>query len=379
MPPRKSRRSCVVRLHVSKACNSLSEKRRCEKLVKAAVAQALHDFKHGVKPCCTIREKLDNFLDERTRGIDDKPCNERTAARYRRWLLMFDRAFHSEPLAAITLEMVKDWMKRRLEKPRRGTNVSGDTVNIQISTLKMFSRWAQANGFAPDSLPLLRAPRIQVAGKMPGKNWRPPKVMDAEPLLDIIDAIKEARRDIGLFFQMMFYFNLRPSEAAALRRADLRLPAGGRDGSLKVFRIKTQLQQTVPVMHDSFAHRLVKECLQLARETLETINDNTPLIICLSGRSRRNPHGWMTDTLDKATARVCGRLGLPLSHPYLIRHSIITYLDQQSDVDSASVTAHASHSKSTTTDIYKHHKPEHILPALLAIEKLMESRYTRMG
>lgn len=379
MTMHKPRRSRVMRIHISRAFGSLSDKRRCEKLVRAAVTRALHDFDNGSKPCYTIRDKLDDFLGERIAGIDCKPCNARTAALYRRRLMMFDGVFHSATLDAISLEEVKGWMKRRLTKPRRGDSVSGDAVNAEIGALKTFARWAQANGFAPDSLPLLLAPRIQSTGKMAGKNWRPPEAMDMDPLLDIIDAVKAERRDIGLFFQGMLYFNLRPSEAAALKRADLRLPAGGRDGSLKVFRIKTHQPQTLPVPHASFAHGWARECLELARLTLSRVGDGTPLIISITGRSRRNPHGWTTDTLDKATARVCAKLGIKLSRPYIIRHSVISWLDEQPDVAAAAISAHASHLKSTTTDGYKHRKAAHAKPAFVAIESLMKSRYTKTG
>lgn len=377
MPPRKRRR--VVHVHFQKACKSLPDERRLRKLAQSAWAQALHKFENGQKPCITIREKLEDFLEERIQGIDCKPCNERTAALYRRRLMMFDKAFHSVPLDAYSREDVIKLMKRRLTKPRRGDTITGDTVNAEVGALKTFARWAQANGLAPDPLPLLLVPRIQSTGKMAGKNWRPPEAMDMDSLLDVIDAIKAVRRDIGLFFQGMLYFNLRPSEAAALKRADLRVPMGGKDGNLKVFRIKTHQHQTLSVPFDSFAHEWVKECMVLARDTFTHVAGGSPLIICISGRSQRNPQGWTTDTLDKATARVCAKLGIRLSRPYIIRHSVISWLDDQPDVAAAAISAHASHLKSTTTDGYKHRKAAHAKPAFAAIERLMKSRYTKTG
>ncbi len=281
----------LMRLHVSKVCDSLSEKRRCQKLVRSAVARALHEFECGASACCTIRERLNDYLAQRAMGLGRKACNEKTAALHRRRLLAFDAAFHSAPIDSISKEDVVAWMKRRLNAPRRGHQVSGDTVNDEVGSLKAFARWTQENNFAPPVLPLLLTPRIQTGGKVAGTNWRPPRVMDIYSLLDIIDRIKAKRRDIGLFFYGMLYYNLRPAEVADLKRADLRLPARGRTGTLEARRIKTRQEVTLPVPEGTPRHEWAVECLALAKQEGRPTADGAPLIICSTGKSRRNPGG----------------------------------------------------------------------------------------
>ncbi|MCD8139309.1 MAG: hypothetical protein LUE17_05955 [Planctomycetaceae bacterium] len=198
--------------------------------------------------------------------------------------------------------------------------------------------------------------------------------MEIHHLLDIIDAIETARPDMGLFFRGMLLFNLRPSEAAALRRADVRLPTQDRAGTLDCRRIKTHQEQTHAIEYGSVFHRWARECLDLGKRVRKHPPTDSPLIICMTGRCRRNPGGWMTDNLDKATERLCARLGIMLSRPYIIRHSIVSWLDDQPEVPSAAVSAHASHLKLTTTDVYRHRKASQAKPAFNAIEKLILSR-----
>ncbi len=377
MPPR--RKSHLMRLHVSKVCDSLSEKRRCQKLVKSAVARALDEFANGASACCTIREKLNDYLEHRMMGLGQKACNEKTAALHRRRLLAFDQAFHSAPIDSIAKEDVVAWMKRRLNAPRRGGRVSGDTVNADVESLKAFSRWAQENDAAPAVLPLLLTPRIQTGGKVAGTNWRPPQVMDIHNLLDIIDRIKAVRRDIGLFFYGMLFYNLRPSEVADLKRGDLRLPARGRAGTLEARRIKTGGQEvTLPIPEGSERHGWALACLELAKQEGRESVDAAPLIICITGKSRRNPGGWTTDILDQAVERTCRKLGEKI-RPYLIRHSIVSYLHNHTDLPSGSVSAHAGHAKETTTNIYSHRAVKDAIPAFAEVEKVVLARKQQTG
>lgn len=373
MPGPKRRPSSLMRLHVSKVCPSLSEKRRCHKLVKSAVARALHDFEHGAAACCTIREKLNDYLEHRTMGLGRKACNKKTAALHRKRLLAFDRAFHSAPIDSIAMDEVTAWMTRRLTASSRGKRVSGDTVNDEVGTLKAFARWAQHNSFAPATLPLLLTPRIQTRGKVAGKNWRPPVVMEINRLLDIVDRIKALRPDIGLFFYGMLFYNLRPSEVADLKRGDLRPPRRGRSGTLEARRIKTSQEITLPVPEGSVMHAWALECLELAKSKGRSTSVDAPLVICLTGKSRRNPGGWTTDILDQAVKRVCRQLGEKI-RPYLIRHSIVSYMHNHTDLPSGSVSAHAGHAKQTTTDIYSHREVKHALPAFAELEKLVSGR-----
>jgi integrase len=184
---------------------------------------------------------------------------------------------------------------------------------------------------------------------------------------------------MGLFFTGMLMFNLRPSEAAMLKRSDLLLPEAGREGILRCYRRKIHQWEDISFEYGSVFHHWARECLQLADSEKRKPLAKAPLIICISGRCRRNPGGWMTDNLDKATERVCAQLGISLSRPYIIRHSIITWLSKQPGVPGAAISAHASHRKGTTKDIYTHLTAAAAKPAMEAIQHLMKSYVAKTG
>lgn len=355
------------RRHICCSGLTLAEKRRFEKIMESAIARARDEFARGAKPCQSIRDIIEPFLKYRRAGLGRRPCGPKTAELYRRRLTRFDQAFHSRPLDAIGQEEVENWMLKRLK------NVSGDTVQAEVDALKALARWAIKKGHATANLPLLLADRIQTPGKVAGKNRRPPKIMEITALLDLIDRIEAVRPDIGLFFRGMLHFNIRPKGIADLKCRDLRLPRGGAAGLLDTSRLKGLYDRSLPIEEGSPAHGWALDCWRLAKEHHRPTQGNAPLIICISGRSRRNPGGWTTDTLDKAVDQVCRRLGVDFT-PYIIRHSLITWLQDQPEVSAAAIQAHAGHSKRTTQDIYSHRVARDAESARKAIDKLLKAR-----
>lgn len=360
------------------SCSTLREYRLAERRVRSVFAKLKDDLRTDVAPCCTIRGKLDEFLDDRTSGFGPKNCNDRSAARLRRRLLMFDKAFHSAPLDAIHHRDVENWMKRRLKKPLRGKSVNRDTVNADVVALKGFAAWAQWKGYAPEVLSLLLAKRFHSPGKLPGKNRKPPKVMNIHLLLDLIDKFKAVRRDVGLFFHGMLLLNLRPSDAADLRMSDVRLPRGDSGGDLTVRRVKTFGEFVVPFESGSVLHRWILECIGLAKGEGRPVTGSAPLIICIGGKSRLRPGGWTTANLDRVAAQLCGECGAKFT-PYLIRHSITSWVIKQPGVGRGAVQAYAGHAKGITTDIYIHVTAADALPARQAVERLIKSRVSKTG
>lgn len=368
------------RRHICESGLTLAEYRRFKRLMESAIARARDEFALGAEPCPSIRDIAEKYIKYRRAGLGRRPCGEKTAALYRRRLLAFDRAFHSRPLDAISADDVEDWAIRRIEGTGGADPVSGDTVQADIDALKALARWALKKGLIPGgALPLLRADRVQTSGKIAGKNRRPPEIMEINALLDLIDRIKAVRPDIGLVLWGMFYFNIRPAGLLSLRRRELRLPVSGSDGLLDASRLKGLFDRSLPVKEGSPAHDWALECWRLAQAHGRPERGDAPLIICISGRSRRNPGGWTTDTLDKATARVCARLGVKF-RPYMIRHSIITWLQDQPEVSAAAIQAHAAHSKRDTQEIYNHRVARDAAPAFLALDrKLIERRDRQTG
>lgn len=344
---------------------------RFSQFIASLHASGRRDFQNGEKPCITIRDGLERFLVARINGIGKTKCNERTAALYRRRLLAFDRAFHSRPLDAIQAEDVERYMERRLKRPRRGATVSADTVNDEVDALKAFARWAQGKRLAPAALPLLTTQRLVTKGKVAGKNWRAPKIMQIDQLLGVMDRIKAVRQDIGLILYGMLRLNLRPSEVADLKFRDVLFPVGDADGTLTFRRIKTGGQEiTMPIVRSSFLHGWVLECMALANRCGRPTTADSPLVICITKGSKYNPGGWSTGVLDKAMERTCRRLHISI-RPYLIRHSITSYLHNQPDMPASAVTMMAGHTKTTTTEIYSHRTGKDALPAWERVEELL--------
>lgn len=367
------------RRHICQSGLTLSEYRRFKKLMESAIAQAREEFAHGAEPCPSIRDIAEKYIKYRRAGLGRRPCGEKTAALYRRRLLAFDRAFHSRPLDAIASDEVEAWAIRRINGDVGDGPVSGDTVQADVDALKALARWALKKGLIPgNSLPLLLAERVQTPGKVAGKNRRPPEIMEINALIDLVDRIKAIRPDIGLVLWGMLYFNIRPIGLLSLRRSELRLPVAGSDGLLDARRLKGFIDRSLPIKEGSLAHGWALECWRLAQAHGRPNRGDAPLIICISGRSRRNPGGWTTDTLDKATARVCARLGVKF-RPYMIRHSIITWLQDQPDVSAAAIQAHAAHGKRDTQEIYNHRVARDAAPAFMALDRLLEQRGRRTG
>ncbi|MCD8141153.1 MAG: hypothetical protein LUE17_15525 [Planctomycetaceae bacterium] len=85
-------------------------------ILESSLAEAERKFGEQIKPCCRIRDKLDEFLSDSELGLRRRPCNAMTLALHRKRLLVFDAAFHSKPIDSITREEVEAWMRRRTKK-----------------------------------------------------------------------------------------------------------------------------------------------------------------------------------------------------------------------------------------------------------------------
>lgn len=358
---------------VYKAFSTRAEAKRFEAQHAAAWAK-LEQHGHADVKCCTIRDHIEDFLDDRVEGEGRRACNEHTAELHRRRLLMFDRVFHSKPLNCITAAEVKAWKKRRRRTKYRGKLISRDTVNLYLGTLKAYARWAQGKELAPDGLPLLTVPKSYEPGKLTGMNRKPPIIMDIDPALDLVERIRAERPDIGLFLDAMILFIRRPAAVAGLRRRDLRLPVGEQPGSLNFRAMKGYPAITIPIPAGGEAHAWALRCVEMVEAA--GVGRDGPLLICIGGRSRKNPGGWTTGSLDMAIGRLCeGWEDLPAGwRPYVLRHTLISWLQDQVGMTIATVQAGASHTTPTTQAPYSHRKARQAWPAFAAVEAFLQRR-----
>ena len=349
MPVRKTKNGkWAYVMHVRRVRNTKGEAQAFGRRHAASLA-SLDDDQPLPDSCCTIRDKLDDFLHDRTEGDGRTVCGERTAARYRKTLLCFDAAFHSQPLNTITTAALKAWRNRRRKKVVNGQQIMRDTVNRDIDMLKTFARWAQGQGCAPADLPLLSLKRLWEPGKMPGLNRKPPKYMGMEQLFETIARIGEVRRDVELFLEGMLFFIVRPQALCDLRRRDVSLPVRGGLGRIRLGRIKGMHERYVTIDPGSLGERWARECMAMGAR----LGPDGPLLVCVGGRSRKNPDGWTTATLGRAIERVREELGLSFTS-YMIRHSVIAWAQKQPALSAANVQVAAGHAKITTQEFYKH-------------------------
>lgn len=334
--------------------------------VASALAAAERGYSEQVEPCCRIRDKLDEFLTDSLAEIGRRPCNKQTARLHRKRLLVFDQAFHSTPLDCIDRAALERWIKRRL-----AGGVMPDTVNADMVSLRSFSRWAQKKGYAPALLPFLAVGRLMVKGKLPGTNRNPPKALEISEMLTIVARVKNEREDVGLLLEGMILFCLRPGAVAKLRRRDLILPVGNSSGRLENQALKGFFDRSLVILPGSEQHVWANRCLALAKKKRRrALRPNEPLVIHLGGCSKRNPGGWTTDSLDRVLAGLCRNLGIKFTS-YQIRHSVISWLQENPRLSPATVQAAAAHSRIETQNTYGKRRGDEAAPAFKILSNLM--------
>ncbi|MCD8141154.1 MAG: hypothetical protein LUE17_15530 [Planctomycetaceae bacterium] len=115
----------------------------------------------------------------------------------------------------------------------------------------------------------------------------------------------------------------------------------------------------------------MKECIALPK----TLRRRAPrpddaLIPAKAGRSKATGGGWTTSGLDMVVARFCRQVGVVFT-PYQIRHSVISWLQQNPGMSSATVQAVAAHASVTTQDAYGKRHGLEAVPAFQALSDLM--------
>ena len=93
MAYRKYGKNYQVRRHFSLVVRDKSQVHRLESLLDSAFADTVRRFKEGIAGCCSIRNKLDEFLDDSRAGLGRRPVTcRRTLERHRRRKHRFGRS-----------------------------------------------------------------------------------------------------------------------------------------------------------------------------------------------------------------------------------------------------------------------------------------------
>lgn len=310
-------------------------------------------------PCCSIGERLEEFLSDSASGLGRRPCEWATVRRHRRRLEAFNRTFRCAPIDCISRKMLERWIKRRLKK------VCRDTVNADVGSLRAFARWAQRKSYAPAILEFMLVERLQERGKLAGANRKPPKALTMPEMRRNIQAVAAYRDDIGLFLRGMVLFGLRPAGVSALLRSDVMLPQDGDFGNLHCKGLKGRPDRDIPFAAGSEQDLWVRACLALGN-SLKCSGKDAPLVPCRVGKTGCNRRGWTSARLGMALRRVCNRFKIRFT-AYQIRHTCISWM-QTHGFSLAAVAVYADHSKIHTQEAYSHIRMQDGLPA-----------YERMG
>lgn len=371
MAIRKVGGSWEVHRVVRKRVPSRKDAEAFSRLLESAVAEAARKHEFSIKPCCVIRDKLDEFLSDSELGLRRRPCGGDTLALHKKRLLAFDRAFHSRPIDAISLEDLEGWIRRRAKTRGRTGRIKADTVNADLVSLRAFGRWAMAKGYAPAALPFMAVGKLRAKGKVGGFNQRPPKALEMGELLAVIERIAAEREDVGLLLKGMALFCLRPRALCLLRRVDLKLPKGGHPGSLTCAGLKGGHERQLPIVPGSEQHTWAKSCIALFRRVRNrSPKGHEPLLFNLTGRRGASGRGWNTAGFDRVLSHVCSKLEIAFT-AYQARHSVISWLQKTPGMSAAATQAAAAHSNVNTQNIYGRRHARDAVPAFIALSDLV--------
>ncbi len=320
---------------------------RASRILASKIAEARRLVREGTAPCCSIGDKMDEFLSDAAAGLGRRRRGYETLKRHRRRLDMFNKAFQRKPIDAIERKQVERWIKRRL-----ATGVTADTVKIDLASLYAFARWARKKQYAPARLPLLDVEKLHTEEKMPGTNQKRPKVLETGELKRVIKKIEEVRPDMALFLKGMVFWGRRPAAVASPRREDATLPFAKDRGRIRFPPLKGGSEEIFSIFPGTKHEEWTRECLAFGQE-YGCGDPRSPLVPCIGSRSRKCPGGWTTQSFDMALSRLLKKLRIDIT-AYVVRHSCMTFLSRQEGVTPASIQKFASHRRSGTKDNYIH-------------------------
>lgn len=321
---------------------------RASRILASKIAEAKRLVREGAAACCSIGDRMDEFLSDFAAGLGKRRRGYETLKRHKRRLEMFNKTFQRKPIDAIERKQVERWIKRRLK-----AGVSADTVKIDLTSLYAFARWARKKEYATARLPLLEVERLFTDGKMPGTNQKLPNVLEPDELKDIIKKIKEERLDMGLFLNGMVFWGRRPAAIAVVRREDVRLPQGKEAGRIRFPPLKGGREEVFRIPPGTKREEWVRSCLSLGEEFGQDA-PHCPLVPCAGSRSRVRPGGWTTQSFGMALARLLKSLRIDMT-AYVVRHSCATFLHDRPGSTLASTQKFLSHNTIRQQDAYSHH------------------------
>lgn len=367
-----------VRREVRRRFASEDEAERFRGLVDEAMSWAAQRFDDGEAPCISIGAGLAAFLRDQR---EVRANASSTLADYRRRLTRFDEDFGGLPLSLITREQVKAWRSRRLAERGKSRQhdaarptISRQVVNAEIGMLQRFGRWAIGEGLAPAGLELLHVERLCVPGLVRRGNRHVPSALPARRLRAYLgDLDRGGYRYLADLLRAMALTGLRPAALVQLDWGDITWPQGREPGELRVAGLKGNPGGAVPLLRDA----TLETVLQRQREWLRAQGRSVAqgARVFQSARGRRP--GWTVSGFGHALRHASRRVGWEGVTAYVVRHSAVSWLQQQPGVSLAVVQAYARHLRVATQEVYSHRSGAEAEPAYAAVERLVDAPHQR--
>ena len=235
--------------------------------------------------------------------------------------------------------------------------------NELVRTLHMFISWAHKKKLCAEPKWSVADVKLPLMNRLKGK-YTEPRVLSRGTWGTLFTLLEEKNKAILLFMRGMQLFGLRPAGVCKLNWGDVREPSVAGNGYLKLPVLKCGDPVLIPVQWDGKRHRWLLDCLALFKKEKNTIRKTDPLLIHPRKEHRdRGVRRWTSAILDREFLRflklkeVAKRVavGNVRLTPYVLRHSILTWLAENEQTSSADRQAYAGHKRVTTQDVYIHY------------------------
>lgn len=270
--------------------------------------------------------------------------SRRTLDAYRRDLELLQTDLAAAGVSACT-EVTPRHLADHLRSLHRDRSLQPASVARHLSSIRMFFRWLEANGWVSEN---------PAAPLVPPTRWkRMPGVLTPRRMQRLIDA---AQPDAGRLWlrdramlELMYAVGLRASEVGALRRSDWRA-----DIAVVLVEGKGDKQRLVPAGRP--ARDAVEQYLDELYPSLLRFDDGRDedgLLLSHTGRPLTRVAVW------QIVRKYAQLADLGDVHPHMLRHSFATHL-LQGGADLRVVQELLGHSNIATTQIYTHVDSRHL-------------------
>lgn len=329
----------VARVEFKKTFQGSSAEREARvwgQRIKSLVKSFNRNYEIGLSDSATIREAMPRFLKYKSKVDKLKP---ETISVYENVLIGFAQQLSDGagdlPLECIDQKMLDEWMIVRCE------SAGNSTIHREVGVLKTFGRWCMGRQLC-GALPVAHCltPRPQSPD---------PRFMDMSDLFELLRKIAKTHPHVALPLECMLRLGVRPAAVCALKWGKVKLP--GREHSGTAW-FKT-LKKGEPSICEIFAGGPMHKNLKRSKRIIENrrgldVRKSFPVYFKSKGA-----YSWTVKSLGRAAADAARKHGVDDFTPYVIRHSVATYLKQRG-LSAVDIQHFMSHKSTKPQEKYDH-------------------------